>query len=61
MSNVLIAIKMKELLIEYCLMKYTVAKDYFYVMIQVRSLELSFSKSTPLPPSKYPDYSYVNS
>ena len=61
MSNVLIAIKIKELLIECCLMKYTVAKDYFYVMIPVRSLKLSFSKSTPPPPSRYTDYSHVNS
>ena len=57
MSNVLITIKIKILLIEYCLMKYTVAKgDYFYIMIPVRSLELSFSRSSPLPPSKCTDY-----
>lgn len=46
-SNILTAVKIKVLLIEYCLMEYTVAKGDFEVRISVRSLELSFSESCP--------------
>lgn len=47
MSNVLITIKIKVLLIEYYLLEYTAAKGDFDLTIPVRSLELSFSEPPP--------------
>lgn len=51
-------IKIKVLLIEYCLMEYTGTKGDFDVKIPIRSFELSFSESAP---PQCTDSSYVKS